>query len=298
MQTKEQDNCLQYAERKKRMEHYISAEMIGLFEQKLKNEEKSSATVDKYLRDLRAFLHFIQNKKQVTKEIVIAYKEKIMASYAVSSVNSMLAALNCFFKENDWYDCVVKTIKVQQEAFRPVERELKKQEYYSLLKAAEAKGNERLSLVMQTICATGIRVSELKFITVESLCCGRASVSLKGKTRIVLLPADLCRKLKKYVKEKKITHGSVFITRNGNPLDRSNILHDMKALCGAAGVDPRKVFPHNLRHLFAVTYYQVEKDLTRLADILGHSNVNTTRIYTMVNGEEQARKINLLGLVL
>lgn len=280
------------------MEHYMNIEMIQIFEQTLKNKEKSKATVEKYVRDLRAFFTFMESEKRVTKETVIAYKEKIINSYAVTSVNSMLTAINCFFKENGWYDCVVKMIKIQKEAFRSSERELTKSEYYSLLKAAEAKGNERLSLVMQTICATGIRVSELKFITVESLCCGRALVFLKGKTRTVLIPANLCRKLKQYVKKRKISSGSIFITRNGNCLDRNNILHDMKALCKSAGVSPKKVFPHNLRHLFAVTYYQVEKDLTRLADILGHSNVNTTRIYTMVNGDEQAKKINLLGLVI
>lgn len=273
-------------------------EMIENFGKILKNDEKSKATIDKYLRDLRAFFMFLDDKKQVTKERVIAYKERIINVYAVSSVNSMLTAINCFFKENGWYDCVVKTIKVQKKTFRSSERELTKREYYRLLKAAQEKGNERLSLMMQTICATGIRVSELKFITVESLHCGRALVSLKGKTRTVLIPADLCRKLKRYVKVREIVRGSIFITRNGNPLDRSNILHDMKALCESAGVEPTKVFPHNLRHLFAVTYYQLEKDLSRLADILGHSNVNTTRIYTLVNGDEQARQINLLGLVL
>ena len=280
------------------MGYYMDREMIKNFEHILKNEEKSKATVDKYARDLRAFFTFVDKGEEITKETVIAYKEKIMSSYAVTSVNSMLTALNCFFKKNGWYDCVVKTIKVQREVFRSSERELTKAEYYRLLRAAEAKGRERLSLVMQTICATGIRVSELKFITVQSIYCGKALVSLKGKTRTVLIPANLCGKLKRYVKKRKIASGSIFITRNGNSLDRNNILHDMKTLCKLAGVCPQKVFPHNLRHLFAVTYYQVEKDLTRLADILGHSNVNTTRIYTMVNGDEQARRINLLGLVI
>ena len=282
---------------KRTMVYYMKQEMIGQFEMTLLKDEKSPATIQKYLRDVRAFLADLNEEGVVTKEAVIAYKQKLQDRYAVSSVNSMLASLNCFFKVMGWYDCVVKALKIQREAFRSGNRELTKEEYYRLLDAAKRKGNGRLCLVMQTICSTGIRVSELRFITVEALSTRRAVVSLKGKTRAVLIPTELCRALRCYVKERGISGGSIFVTRSGRPLDRSNILHDMKALCSEANIDRQKVFPHNLRHLFAVTYYQIEKDLTHLADLLGHSSVNTTRIYTLSSGEEQARQIDLLGLV-
>lgn len=277
--------------------HYMNTEMIQSFGKMLISEEKSMATISKYLHDINVFYRYMGQEKMVTKEIVIAYKEKLRKSYAISSVNSMLAALNCFFNRNGWYDCVVKAFKVQREIFRSRDRELTREEYYHLLKTAKKKGNERIYLVMQTICSTGIRVSELQFITIESLCTRRATVTLKGKTRTVLLPTELCQILQRYVKKKGIKQGCVFITRSGKPLDRSNILHDMKNLCEEAGVNRKKVFPHNLRHLFAVSYYQLEKDLTRLADLLGHANINTTRIYTLVNGEEQAKQIELLRLI-
>lgn len=279
------------------MEHYMSVNMIQMFEEELIEEEKSEATIQKYCRDLERFYGFLSEKKQVSKEIVIKYKQKILHSYAASSVNSILTALNRFFKEMGWMDCVVKMQKVQTNPFRAKERELKKEEYYRLLRTAKEKGRERLCLVMETICSTGIRVSELPFITVETLCNRRAEVNLKGKTRVVLLPLKLCKKLKRYVKEKKIKSGPIFITRTGKTLDRSNILHDMKALCKDAGVKESKVFPHNLRHLFAITYYQMEKDLSHLADLLGHSSVNTTRIYTLTSGEEEMKKMEQMALV-
>lgn len=279
------------------MGHYVNAEMLEAFERTLKYEEKSQATVDKYFRDLRAFFIWLGPEKQITKDRVIAYKVKLTETYAPASVNSMLAALNCFFKKMGWYDCVVKALKIQREAFRSSSREMTKEEYYRLLQAAKRRGKRRLSLVMQTICSTGIRVSELKFITVQSLSRGRTVVSLKGKTRTVLLPDKLRVMLRRYVKAQGITEGPVFVTRRGNPLDRSNILHAMKELCQEAGVSRNKVFPHNLRHLFAVTYYKIQKDLPHLADLLGHSNINTTRIYTLVNGEEQAKQISRMGLV-
>ena len=197
-----------------------------------------------------------------------------------------------------WYDCIVRSVKVQKQAFRAEECELTKEEYYRLLHAAREKGNMRLYYIMQTICSTGIRVSELEFITVESLESGRARVHLKGKTRTVILTEKLCRELRGYAKERCVRSGSVFVTRSGRPVDRTNILHDMKALCVSAGVSREKVFPHNLRHLFACTYYQVEKDLSHLADLLGHSSINTTRIYTLVSSEKQARQIEFLGLVI
>lgn len=283
--------------KEKRMEHYMSVDMIQMFKEKLVEEEKSEATIYKYSYDLDRFYKFLSEQKQVTKEIVIKYKQKILHSYAISSVNSIITALNRFFKEMGWIDCVVKTQKVQASAFRAKDRELKKEEYYRLLRTAKEKGRERLYLVMETICSTGIRVSELPFITVEALYSRRAEVNLKGKTRVVLLSLKLCKELKRYVKEKKIKSGPVFITRTGKTLDRSNILHDMKALCKDARVKESKVFPHNLRHLFAITYYQMEKDLSHLADLLGHSSVNTTRIYTLTSGEEEIKKIEQLELV-
>lgn len=280
------------------MGHVISKTMIEQFQEKMEQDEKSRATIEKYVRDLNAFLVYVGEKEIVNKEIVISYKEQLVHQYAESSVNSMLAALNSFFKNCGWYDCLVKSLKVQRAAFRPCERELTREEYYHLLKAAKKQGKQRLYLLMETICATGIRISELQYITVETLYSRRAKVSLKGKIRMIILPANLCRELKRYVKEAGITSGSIFITRNGKPLDRSNVLHDMKALCEEADVARDKVFPHNLRHLFACTYYQAEKDLSHLADLLGHSNINTTRIYTLVSGEEQEKQMEMLGLVI
>ena len=279
------------------MEHQMEQALIEQFQTKLKNEEKSSATIEKYLRDIKSFYIFVEGKCVIDKNTVIAYKEHLIKRYAIASANSMLAALNQFFKVLGWFDCVVRALKVQREAFRARERELTKKEYLRLLAAAKQMGNDRLYLLMETICATGIRVSELPFITVESLRTARAQVSLKGKTRTVILPKELCKKLRKYVQEKQISSGSIFITRSGKPMDRSNILHEMKKLGKVAGVDVKKIFPHNLRHLFAVTYYKIEKNICHLADILGHSNINTTRIYTMISCEEQSKQIKKLGLV-
>lgn len=279
------------------MEHTMNWDMLEQFRSQLADEEKSDATIQKYIHEVRAFFEYVQDRSQIDKETVITYKKHLLEIYAVTSVNSILAALNRFFKFMNWYDCTVKALKVQKEAFRSREKELTKEEYYRLLQAAKSRGNRRLYLLMQTICSTGIRISELPFITVEAVSTGRARVSLKGKTRTVLLPSGLCRELKKYIRACGIQKGSVFITRNGRPMDRSNVLHEMKALCPYAKVDRRKVFPHNLRHLFACTYYQMKKDLPHLADLLGHSNINTTRIYTLVSGEEQIRQIEKLGLV-
>lgn len=279
------------------MEKQVTREKITQFKEKLVQDEKSTATVQKYLRDVEVFYTFAGGEP-VTKETAIRYKQYLVERYKSSSVNSMLAALNRFFREMGWYDCVVKALKVQRQAFRPKERELTREEYLRLLKTAKAQNNIRLYLLMQTICSTGIRVSELQFITLEAIRNGRATVSLKGKTRTVLMSSALCRELKDYAQKRKIKSGSIFITKNGKPMDRSNILHEMKALCEAAGVERNKVFPHNLRHLFACLFYKVEKDLSRLADLLGHSNVNTTRIYTCVSIEEQVQKIEQLGLVI
>ena len=248
------------------------------------------------MRDVLKFYRYL-NENPITKERIIEYKQNLIQSYEPSSVNSMLASINAYLKIMELSNYTVKTLKNQHQTFRDPRRELTKEEYFSLLKTAKSNKNTRLYLIMQTICSTGIRVGELPFITVEALAMGKTKVHFKGKTRIILLPKELCKELKHYVKCKKIQSGSIFITRNGKNVDRSNILHEMKDLCSQANVSKEKVFPHNLRHLFACLYYKSVRDLSRLADILGHSNVNTTRIYTSVSGNEQLRQIEQIGLV-
>ena len=273
-------------------------EMLLKFKKNMKTEEKSQATIEKYLRDTKQFLEELGEGSEITKDRVIAYKESLAERYAVTSANSKVAAVNCFLRTAGCEGCSVKSFKVQKNVFRTKERELTKEEYIRLVKTAQRHGKRQLGMLIQTICATGIRISELPYVTVEALYTRRAVVSLKGKTRIVLLPAELCRELTAYVRAENIRSGSIFVTRNGKPLDRSNIFHSMKKLCEDAEVDRDKVFPHNLRHLFAVTYYKEEKDVCHLADILGHSSINTTRIYTIISCEEQEQQINGLGLLI
>lgn len=273
-------------------------EMLLKFKKNMKTEEKSQATIEKYLRDTKQFLEELGEGSEITKDRVIAYKESLEERYAVTSANSKVAAVNCFLRTAGCEGCSVKSFKVQKNVFRAKERELTKEEYIRLVKTAQRHGKRQLGMLIQTICATGIRISELPYVTVEALYTRRAVVSLKGKTRIVLLPAELCRELTAYVRAENIRSGSIFVTRNGKPLDRSNIFHSMKKLCEDAEVDRDKVFPHNLRHLFAVTYYKAEKDVCHLADILGHSSINTTRIYTIISCEEQEQQINGLGLLI
>ena len=234
----------------------------------------------------------------ITKHETLTLVLRVPTSHAPATVNSILAAVNGFFRFMGWKDIAVKLLKIQKALFCDERRELTRAEYARLVSAAQKVGNERLSLVMQTICATGTRVSELRFITVEAVTTGRAEICNKGKRRTVFLPGRLRRLLRKYLQKQKKTAGAVFTTRTGRPLDRSNIWRDMKRLCDSAGVEPGKVFPHNLRHLFARTYYTLEKDLSRLADILGHSSVNTTRVYTMESGAVHARQMERMGLVL
>lgn len=279
------------------MEHFLNETMIDKFRLRLEEDEKSKVTIEKYIRDVRAFFVYAGVSVEISKTTMIAYKDYLITKYSAASVNSMLTSVNIFLKEMNWHDCVVKILKIQKEAFRAAERDLSKEEYYRLLSAAEKKGNMRLSLIMQTICSTGIRISELRFITIEAINIGCARVHSKGKQRTVLLPEPLRRKLKDYGCRKKIQKGSIFVTRTGKPIDRSNVCREMKALSKEAKVMKKKIFPHNLRHLFAVTYYKVKKDISHLADLLGHSNINTTRIYTLVSGEEQAKQIEFLGLV-
>ena len=274
----------------------ITKEQILAFQAYLINEEKSEATVSKYLHDVAVFAEWL-GERNLEKVVVVEYKAQLCKKYAPASVNATLSSLNCFFAFCGWYELRVKNLKIQRQIFASTEKELTKAEYVRLLTAAKSKKNERLFLLMQTICSTGIRVSELKFITVESVDCGIAEINCKGKRRQVFLPKELRKMLGRYIKEQKRKSGAVFVTKNGNPLDRSNIWSDMKKLCKTANVSEKKVFPHNLRHLFARTFYSLQKDVVRLADILGHSSVNTTRIYTMETGVIHRRQIEKLGLL-
>ncbi len=275
----------------------ITEENLERYKIYLINEEKSKATIEKYIRDVSEFADWL-GVKELEKSMVLSYKAKFTQEYAPASVNAALSSLNIFFGYMEWYDLRVKNIKIQKQIFASTDKELTKAEYERLLSAAKDKKNERLYLLMQTICSTGIRVSEVRFITVEAVNRGIAEINCKGKRRQVFLPKQLCQILRQYIKEQKIKSGAVFVTKNGNPLDRSNIWSDMKKLCKAANVSEKKVFPHNLRHLFARTYYSLQKDIVRLADILGHSSVNTTRIYTMESGEVHRKQIQHLGLLL
>ena len=274
----------------------ITKNNIKKFEEYLKNEEKSTVTVEKYIHDVTVLFHWL-NGRELTKSAVIEYKSELLQVYKPTSVNCILSSLNAYFMFANRQDCRVKMLKIQRQIFAPKEKELSKSEYERLLKAAKSKNNQRLYLLMQTICSTGIRVSELKFITASAIRSGVTTINCKGKLRQVFLPKTLCKTLLQYVKEQKITSGSVFVTKTGKPLDRSNIWSEMKKLCIEAGVSKDKVFPHNLRHLFARTYYTLRKDISRLADILGHSSVNTTRIYTMETGDIHRRQMEGLGLV-
>lgn len=273
----------------------LTRDQIISFDHHLIREEKSAATVEKYLRDIRAFIIFTGNKS-VTKELVMAYKDHLQEEgYAVSSINSMLAAVNSLLDHLGWTDCRVKALRQQRQVYCPQEKELSKAEYLRLLRASESR--PKLRLVMETICATGIRVSELQYFTVEAVQTGEVTVNCKGKRRIILIPGKLRRLLLSYAKKEKIRGGVIFVSRNGNPLNRSSIWEQMKKLCVLAGVDSAKVFPHNLRKLFARTFYNIEKDIAKLADILGHSSIDTTRIYIMTTGIEHRKKIERLGLV-
>ncbi len=276
---------------------FMTSKMIADFEVELRNDEKSGNTIEKYLRDIRCFSEF-SNGRIVEKALVLGYKAYLEKEYSLASANSMLAAINSFFKFVGWYDCCVKQFKVQRKTYCSEESELTKQEYIALVRTAEHKNNERLSLLIQTICGTGIRVSELEYITVEAIKRGEAVVSCKGKSRKVFIVKELCRKLQKYAKDQSITSGAIFITKNGKPMNRSNIWREMKSLCEQAGVNPNKVFPHNLRHLFARTFYGIEKDIAKLADILSHTSINTTRIYIITTGAEHRRKLENMRLII
>lgn len=276
-------------------EGILKTEDLQAFRKYLVLEEKSTATVEKYLRDARAFLVFA-GQSNITKELVVAYKSMLIEQgYAVRSINSMLASLNSLLNFWGRPDCKVKSLKTQRQTYCTAEKELTKAEYLRLLDAAAER--PQLRLIMETICGTGIRVSELRSFTVEAVKRGEITVRCKSKIRTILLPGKLRKRLLEYAKKSGISSSVIFITRNGKPLNRSNIWAQMKSLCQAAHVEPSKVFPHNLCKLFARTFYCIEKDIAKLADILGHSSIDTTRIYIMTTGREHRRKLERLGLV-
>ena len=279
------------------MESIHHTDLAG-FSKYLEDAEKSTATIDKYIRDVKVFLKYCEGRP-FTKEIALSYKSWLQQKgYAVRSINSMLASLNSFFVFLGRQELKIKPIRLQQQIFRSEDKEITRQEYERLCETAMRKKNERLLLVMQTLCGTGIRISELRFITVEAVNRGEAEVSCKGKTRAVFLVRKLQKKLLSYAAKHGYTSGPIFVTRNGKPLNRCNIWREMKALCSAAGINPGKVFPHNFRHLFACVFYKMDKDIAKLADILGHSNINTTRIYIISTGTEHRLQMERMRLIL
>ena len=276
----------------------LTDERVTAFERHLRREEKSQNTIQKYLRDVRRFALFAKGA-EVEKQTAIAYKERLLhGNYAARSVNSMLASVNSLFLFLGWHDCRVKTVKLQRQAYCSEEKSLSREEYARLCRAAQQKRNQRLNLLLQTLCGTGIRVSELSYITVEAARRGEATVSLKGKVRRVFLVKDLQKKLLRYAAQHGIQAGPIFVTRTGRPISRTSVWREMKGLCRQAGLNPQKVFPHNLRHLFARTFYGLEKDLAKLADLLGHSSIETTRIYIISTGAEHRRRMEGMRLIL
>ena len=275
----------------------VTKKEIRQFSDALAEEERSAGTIEKYVRDVRRFAVWLDGE-EVSRERTAAWRDGLLErGYAPVTINSMVAAVNQFFTFLGWEECKVKALKIQRRLFRDDRRELTREEYQRLLDAAHGLGRERLALLLETICSTGIRVSEVKYITVEAAHAGRAEISLKGKLRTILLPGKLCRKLKKYARQQKTASGEIFLTRSGKSLSRRQIWAEMKRLCKTAGVAPSKVFPHNLRHLFARTFYRVCRDVVKLADVLGHSSVETTRIYLISTGAEHANILRKMRLV-
>ena len=274
----------------------ITEETLAAFARQLGEEERSPATLEKYLREVRQFAAFLGGR-EVTRELAAAWREELSARQSPATVNGKLTALDRLLAFLGWEDCRVKHLRVQRQLFRDSARELSREEYARLVETARRLGRGRLSLLMETICATGIRVSEVRYITAEAVREGRTEITLKGKIRTILLPGKLCRKLEKYARQKKITSGELFLTRSGRPMSRKQIWAEMKGVCRAAGVAPSKVFPHNLRHLFARCFYRVSRDVAKLADVLGHSSIETTRIYLISTGAEHARTLDQLRLI-
>ena len=281
------------------MKNYIlTNRQIVSFRRHLKQEEREQSTIEKYVRDVRLFEAWLSGRR-VTAEIVTDWKNYLRTKgYKPETINAKLSALNKFFAFMRWLECRIKYLKIQKRLFRGTEKELTKGDYVRLLETADTLRKNRLALLIETICATGIRVSEVRYITMEAVRAGYADVALKGKIRTILLPAKLCRKLQKYARKQKIASGEIFITRTGKGVSRRQIWAEMKALCKKAGVAASKVFPHNLRHLFARTFYRACRDVAKLADVLGHSSIETTRIYLISTGKEHTRQLERLGLIL
>ena len=279
------------------MEYHMTKEKITAYLQELRKEERAESTVEKYRRALLCFASFLGGCA-VTPEQVHFWKEHLHEkNYAPASINASLAALNGFFRFCGWTDCRARFLKVQRRLFRDSRQELTRTEYARLVAAAHRRGKQHIALLMETICSTGIRVSEVRYITVEAAREGKAEIALKGKIRTILLPAKLCRKLLRYAAQQKTALGMIFRTKSGVPLSRYQIWAHMKKLCAAAGVAAGKVFPHNLRHLFATAFYQAYKDIVKLADVLGHSSIETTRIYLATSATEHRRQLERLQLV-
>ena len=279
-------------------ERLFKENQLAQIQEELLRRERGKGTIEKYLRDLRGFCAFLGGRP-LTKELCLAWKDSLLEKgLAARTVNSMLSALNAALRFLGWEDLRLSHLRIQQKPFREEEREMSRGDYARLVQCALTEGKDRLALLMETLASTGIRVSELPYITVEAAKRGRADIALKGKVRSILLPGKLRKKLLAYAREKKIASGKIFLTKRGNPLTRGQIWAEMKALCKTCGVDPRKVFPHNFRHLFAVIFYQAHHDIARLADILGHSSINTTRIYLVTTGREHLRQLEQMGLVL
>lgn len=277
---------------------YLDIKKLEEFQLFLREQEHCSRTIEKYMRDVKKFYGFLGENRQVTKEKVMEYKEYLQKYYKISSANSMLASLNCLLEYLGWGSCRVRSFRNQKQMFCGKEKELSKEEYRKLVKVAAEDGNDRLAMILQTICGTGIRIGELECITVEAVKAGRSTVVGKGKSRVIFIPKKLKIYLLKYCRQNAIRTGPVFRTRSGKIMDRSNIWSEMKRLSSRAGVDAEKVFPHNLRHLFARTCYRLKKDIVYLADILGHSSIETTRIYTVSSGQEHIQMLSKLGLII
>jgi len=280
------------------MEYRTSTvEQIREFSRYLREEERETATIDKYSRDVKDFFIWLKDR-EISRERMGEWRGYLLkAGRKPVTINGKLSALNKFFSFLGRNDCRIKYLKIQRRLFRSTEKQLSKQEYIRLMETAHSLGRERLALLMETICATGIRVSEVKYITAEAIRAGRTEIALKGKIRTILLPGKLCRKLKKYAGKRKIVSGEVFLTRNGKGMSRRQIWAEMKSLCEKAGVAPSKVFPHNLRHLFAQTFYRVCRDVAKLADVLGHSSIETTRLYLISTEAEHVRQMERMGLI-
>ena len=274
-----------------------SIKVLDEFKCFLSENDYSENTIWKYLRDVRSFFLWEGGKEAWNAEILRNWKRELVLRYAPSSVNSMLAALNRFLEWRGMGNLKVRLLRIQKRIFSEVKQELTRDEYRRMLKTAEAMGKERLALILRTLASTGIRISELKYVTVEALESGAINIWNKGKARKILLPGRLCVYLRRYCRREKCVSGSVFVSSRKNPLDRSNIWREMKKLCQRSGIIPEKVFPHNLRHLFARTFYKEDHDLARLGDILGHSSLSTTRIYIRESGEECRRILERMRLV-